>query len=202
MHFKSASVVCSGWAGARPPRAPSAPEPLRAACLPVFAAGGKTWCSGTVGQPLRHGTVRILVLRPPLRAGLAAGAGRAGRPGNASLPCRCSLLFKEARATPRAGRRRGAPPPPQRHGPAPGCALCAAAGGFSGAGAGEGCGTPVLRPLPLQGSGAPSGGRLPASPARLRLAGTRKPGARRPRLFLFVLPALCGCGWGGRPPQP
>lgn len=125
MHFKSASVVCSGWAGARPPRAPSAPEPLRAACLPVFAAGGKTWCSGTVGQPLRHGAVRILVLRPPLRAGLAAGPGRAGRPGNASLSCRCSQLFKEARATPRAGRRGGARPAPTAPWPCPRlCPLC------------------------------------------------------------------------------
>lgn len=125
MHFKSASVVCSGWAGARPPRAPSAPEPLRAACLPVFAAGGKTWCSGTVGRPLRHGAVRILVLRPPLRAGLAAGAGRAGRPGNASLSCRCSQLFKEARAPPRAGRRGGARPAPTAPWPCPRlCPLC------------------------------------------------------------------------------
>lgn len=110
MHFKSASVVCSGWAGARPPRAPSAPEPLRAACLPVFAAGGKTWCSGTVGQPLRHGAVRILVLRPPLRAGLAAGPGRAAGKCLSVLPVQSALQGSKGAAPSRQARR--SPPRP------------------------------------------------------------------------------------------
>lgn len=114
MHFKSASVVCSGWAGARPPRAPSAPEPLRAACLPVFAAGGKTWCSGTVGQPLRHGTVRILVLRPPLRAGLAAGAGRAG-PGGLEMPLCPAGAVCSSRKQGRRPEQAGAEEPPRPH---------------------------------------------------------------------------------------
>lgn len=93
---------------------------------------------------------------------------------------------KQGRRPEQAGAEEPAPPP-QRHGPAPGCALCAAAGGFSGAGAGEGCGTPVLRPLPLQGSGAPSGGRLPASQP------SSAPACRDPRAWCAEAPLVSVC---------
>lgn len=159
----------------------------------------------------RHRAQRILVLRASFRAGLAAGEGCVRLlPGLSSLShgpgaagtCLCVLLFEEAKARRRAGAEEPGAPHPAAPRPCPRpCPVLLLPVVSRVQGLGRGAGHVRFVPFPCRVPEPPLGGHLPASPARLGLAGTREPGARRPRLFVFVLPALC-CGWGGRPPQP